>query len=197
MAFDFLFGQKPTHPPIPPVKVPSFPVFMGAGCEFTDGNHILAGYQPHKEKPCISGIGGHAEQGETYLQTAYRETIEEIFHVSAIPNGLVDTLIRKMAPKDVRIKKGYVILRFTFQDLEKLLQLCKQAKLQSPLYPKLPRTLLEVIQQRSIHKDAEISSLCLLPVVNHNIRVGQFIHPAFVHDIYEIYQGIRKLQTTG
>jgi hypothetical protein len=197
MAFDFLFRKKPSHPPTPPVKVPSFPVFMGAGCEFTDGKHILAGYQPHKEKPCISGLGGHAETGETYLQTAYRETIEEIFHVSVIPNGLIDTLIRKMAPKDVRIKKGYVILRFTFQDLEKLLKLCKQSKLQSPLYPKLPRNLFETIQQREFHKEAEISSLCLLPVVNHNIRVGQFIHPAFVHDIYEIHQGIRKLQTTG
>lgn len=170
---------------------------MGAGCEFTDGNHILAGYQPHKDRPCISGIGGHAEKEETYLQVAYRETIEEIFHVSTIPVGLIDNLIRKMAPRSIRIKKGYVILRFTFEDLEKMLKLCRQANLQSPLYKKLPRNLMEVIQQRIFHKEAELSTLCLLPVVNHNSQRGQFVHPAFVHDISEISEDIRKLQRTS
>lgn len=185
MAFEFLFGTK-SSTPIPPIHIPIYPVFMGAGCEFTDGKHILAGYQPHKEKPCISGIGGHTEQGEHYLQTAYRETIEEIFHVSKIPVGLIDNLIRTMTPQSIRMKKGYVILRFTFQDLEKMLKACKQANLQSPLYKKLPRTLFETIQQRLYHKNAELSTLCLLPVVNHNTQKGQFVHPAFVHDISEI-----------
>jgi hypothetical protein len=197
MAFAFLFGTRSNDSARPPIPTPSYPVFMGAGCEFTDGNHILGGYQPNKERPCISGIGGHTEQGETYLQTAYRETIEEIFHVSKIPVGLIDTLIRTMSPQSIRMKKGYVILRFTFQDLEKMLKLCKQANLQSPLYTKFPRTLIETIQQRKSSKDAELSTLCLLPVVNHNTQKGQFVHPAFVHDISEISEDIRKLQRTS
>ncbi len=195
MALQFLFGTR--SPSAPSIPFPHFPVYMGAGCVFTDGKHILGGYQPHKEKPCISGIGGHAETGETYLQTAYRETVEEIFHVSLIPPGLVDTLIRKMKPSDIRNTKGYLILRFSFQDLEMFLSLCKQAKLQSPLYTKFPRNLIETIQQRKLSKEAEMSVLCLLPVVSHNNRISQFVHPGFVHDIYEISEDIRKVQTTG
>lgn len=192
MVFDFFFSPKP-----PPIQFPTYALFMGAGCVFADDKHILAGYQPHKGKPCISGIGGHAEAGETYLQTAYRETIEEIFHVSTIPSGLVDTLIRRMRPHDIRNKKGYVILRFTFQDLTLFLQLCKQAKLQTPLYTKFPLTLFDLIRLRKRDTHAELSTLCLLPIENHTNRMTQFVHPGFVHDISEISEDIRKVQTTG
>jgi hypothetical protein len=170
------------HPPVPPVKIPTFATFMGAGCVFTDGNHILAGYQPHKKFPCISGIGGHTEQGESYLQTAYRETIEELFDVNVIPVGLIDTLI----PKEIHIKKGYVLVRFTFQDLEKFLKLCRKANLQSPLYPKLPKNLLQVIQRRTSTPTSEISALCLLPIVKHTGKPGSFVHPAFVSDLSDM-----------
>jgi hypothetical protein len=197
MAFQFLFGQKPKQPVIPPIQVPRYDIFMGAGCVFTDGKHILGGYQPHKAKPCISGIGGHAEGGESYLQTAYRETIEEIFHVSTVPKALVDTLIRTMTPRNIRMKKGYVLVQFTFTDFEIFLRLCKQAKLQSPLYTKLPKNLLDTIQMRKTNKEAEISALCLLPIVNHNSRICQFVHPGFLHDLSEISEDIRKVQTTG
>jgi hypothetical protein len=180
----FFFPRQ--HPPVPPVKIPTYASFMGAGCVFTDGNHILAGYQPHKKFPCISGIGGHVEQGESYLQTAYRETIEELFDVKAIPVGLIDTLIRKMAPKQISIKKGYVLVRFTFEDLEKFLKLCRKANLQSPLYPKLPKNLMQVIQRRIQAPNAEISALCLLPIVNHKGKPGSFVHPAFVSDLADM-----------
>jgi hypothetical protein len=192
MVFQFFFSPKP-----PPFQFPTYSIFMGAGCVFADDKHIIGGYQPHKERPCISGIGGHAEEGETYLQTAYRETIEEIFHVSTIPSGLVDTLIRLMRPRDIRNAKGYVILRFTFEDLETFLRICKQAKLQSPLYTKFPRTLFDLIRTRKTDKNAELSTLCLLPIERHNNRLSQFVHPGFVQDIYEISEDIRKVQTTG
>jgi hypothetical protein len=174
------------HPPVPPVKIPTYETFMGAGCVFTDGNHVLAGYQPHKKYPCISGIGGHTEQSETYLQTAYRETIEELFDVKEIPIGLLDTLIRKMAPKHISIKKGYVLVRFTFQDLEKFLKLCRKANLQSPLYSKIPKNLLQLIQRRGQTTTSEISALCLLPIVKHTGKPGSFVHPAFVSDLSDM-----------
>lgn len=182
----FFFPRQ--HPPVPPVKIPTFATFMGAGCVFTDGNHILAGYQPHKKFPCISGIGGHTEEGETYLQTAYRETIEEIFDVAftQIPPGLIDTLIRKMAPKEIHSKKGYVLVRFTFQDLEKFLKLCRKSGLQSPLYSKIPKNLFQVIQRRMQAPTSEISALCLLPIVNHTGKPGSFVHPAFVSDLSDM-----------
>jgi hypothetical protein len=44
--------------------------YTACGVVFTDGRHILAGYQPNKKNPCISGIGGMKEKGETHFDTA-------------------------------------------------------------------------------------------------------------------------------
>ena len=50
--------------------------FMGAGCIFTNGTHVLAGFQPNKKSPAISGFGGKRHGTETFTQTALRETLE-------------------------------------------------------------------------------------------------------------------------
>jgi hypothetical protein len=172
----------------PPVPVPNYPNHMGAGCVFTDGKHILCGYQPHKKKPGITGIGGHKEGDETYLQTAYRETIEELFHVTntTIPVGLLDTLIRTMRPKKIKMKKGYVLVTFDFTDLQQLLKVCKKAGLRSPLYKKIPKNLMEAIQLREIDLKAEISCLCLLPVVFHDGKAKDFVNPYFIQDLRDM-----------
>ncbi len=173
---------------VPPVPIPNYPAHMGAGCVFTDGKHILCGYQPHKKKPGITGIGGHKEGEETYLQTAYRETIEELFHVTntTIPVGLIDTLIRTLRPKKIKMKKGYVLVTFDFTDLQLLLKLCKKAGLRSPLYRRLPKNLLETIQLRDSNPKAEISSLCLLPVVFHDGKAKDFVNPYFIQDLRDM-----------
>jgi 8-oxo-dGTP pyrophosphatase MutT (NUDIX family) len=54
----------------------------GAGCIFTDGNLILAGYQP--KGPYISGIGGSSFDGEEPIVTAMREVMEELLGISGI-----------------------------------------------------------------------------------------------------------------
>jgi hypothetical protein len=181
------FGRQ-VPPVTPPVPVPNYPAHMGAGCVFTDGKHILCGYQPHKKKPGITGIGGHKEGEETYLQTAYRETLEELFHITntAIPVGLVDTLVRRMAPKKIKMKKGYVIVTFDFTDLQLFLKICKKAGLRSPLYTRLPKTLLETIQLRGYDLKAEISVLCLLPVVYHDGKAKDFVNPYFIQDLRDM-----------
>lgn len=173
---------------VPPVAVPNYPAHMGAGCIFTDGKHILCGYQPHKKKPGITGIGGHKEGEETYLETAYRETIEELFHVTntQIPIGLIDKLVRTMAPKKIKMKKGYVMVTFDFTDLQQFLKLCKKSGLRSPLYNKIPLTLLETIQQRGTDLKAEISVLCLLPIVYHDGKAKDFVNPYFIQDIRDM-----------
>lgn len=53
-----------------------------------------------------------------------------------------------MKPKKFKMKKGYVIVTFTFQDLEQFLKICRKSDLHSPLYSKMPKTLLDVIQTR-------------------------------------------------
>lgn len=168
--------------------LPSYPTHMGAGCVFTDGKHVLAGYQPHKKKPGLTGIGGHREGEETYLQTAYRETIEELFHVSSvtIPVGLVDTLSRTLRPKKIKNKKGYVLITLDFQDLEQFLTICKKAGLRSSLYTRFPRTLLEVLQMRGYHVNAEIASLALLPVIKNHRKLRDFVDPLFLQDMWDM-----------
>jgi hypothetical protein len=170
--------------PLPPL--PTYPPHMGAGCVFTDGKHILAGYQPHKKHPGITGIGGQREGEETYIETAYRETIEELFHVSSIPIGLIEKLTHKMTPKKIKMKKGYVIVSFDFEDLQLFLTICKKAGLRSPLYKTMPKTLLETIQLRGTDLKAEISTLCLLPVVYHGGKAKEFVNPYFIQDLRDM-----------
>ncbi len=161
---------------------------MGAGCVFTDGKHVLAGYQPHKMKPSITGIGGHREGEETYLQTAYRETIEEIYNVtnSQIPIGLIDKLTRTLVPTKIKMKKGYVIVTFTFEDFKVFLTLCKKSGLRSPVYATMPKTLMDVIQGRSYDLRAEISTFALLPVVKSHQKLKHFVNPLFIQDMWDM-----------
>ncbi len=161
---------------------PLFSNFMGAGCVFTDGKHVLAGYQPHKRYPCITGIGGHREKGEDYYQTAMRETVEEIYHVNTLPQHLVRTLIQQLPPRKEDNQHNYIILNYNFDDFLKFLKICKKSGLQSPVYPRLPRTMMECIRNRTIDPKAEITHLCLLPVIA-DFKGKSFIHPAFLQDM--------------
>ena len=158
-----LFSKRP-----PPFKYPSIPEFIGAGCLFRDANHVLAGYQPTKKKPGITGIGGHREGAETYLITAFRETIEELFHVETIPRGLIDILQQQLIPQKVLHESGYISIVFTFQDLDTLLKICKRKGLRSELYPAgIPLTWHELILEREKNVDAEVASLTLLPILDN------------------------------
>jgi hypothetical protein len=180
--FRRLFQKKPilTLPPSIP--------FMGAGCVFTDGKHVLAGYQPHKKNPGISGIGGHKEGDEIYLETAYRETIEEIFHIttSDIPRNLIPTLQGKMTPRKMKMKEGYVILTFTFEDLSLFLKLCKKSGLRSPVYTKIPKNLIELLLTRQYDLKAEISCFALLPVIKNHPKSRNFVDPLFIQDMWDM-----------
>ncbi len=185
----FRFCTKATAA-VPPTDLPSFPKYMGAGCVFTDGTHILAGYQPHKAKPGINGLGGHKESGETYLQTAFRETVEELFHVetSAIPSKLLPTLIQTLVPTRVKLKNDYVLVHFTLDQLLVFLRLVKASGLTSPLFPTLPLTLLDLLQKRRHDPKAEVAVLCLLPVIKHPLskKGKEFVTPYFVKDLWEL-----------
>jgi hypothetical protein len=111
--------------------------------------------------------------------------LEELFHITVqqIPVGLIDKLVRVMRPQKCMMKKGYVLVFFTFEDLEQLLRLCRKAGLQSPLFPRWPRNLIGLIQLRVSDVKAEIASLCLLPVVHHSGKAKDFVNPYFVDDL--------------
>jgi hypothetical protein len=50
----------------------------------------------------------------------------------------------------------------------------------------MPKTLLETIQNRGYDPKAEISALCLLPVVYHDGKAKDFVNPYFIQDLRDM-----------
>lgn len=161
--------------------------FKAAGVAFTNGRHVLAGYQPHKKHPSISGIGGSKEKGESYMETALRECVEELFEPIGIPKSLFSKLAT-IAPQKVIQSGSYINVIYTFDDLDIMLKQMKRAGLISPLYIAFPKNLQELIMNRipaaslGPEKAVEISHLALLPVVEHSGET--FIDPYFMADMH-------------
>ena len=160
--------------------------FKAAGVAFTNGVHVLAGYQPHKKHPSISGIGGSREPGESYMQTALRECVEELFEPTSIPKALLPKLT-EIAPQKVIQSGSYINAIYSFDDLHAMLAIMKRTGLRSPLYETFPKNLTELIMNRiptsalSGDKAAEISHLALLPVVTQT--ADTLIDPYFAADM--------------
>ena len=160
--------------------------FKAAGVAFTNGVHVLAGYQPHKKHPSISGIGGSREPGESYMQTALRECVEELFEPTSIPKALLPKLT-EIAPQKVIQSGSYINAIYSFDDLHAMLKVMKRQGLRSPLYETFPKNLTELIMNRiptgalSGDKAAEISHLALLPVIPQ--AADTLIDPYFAADM--------------
>jgi hypothetical protein len=160
--------------------------FKAAGVAFTNGRHVLAGYQPHKSHPSISGIGGSREPDESYMTTALRECVEELFEPTSIPKSLFVKLAN-ITPQKVIQSCSYINVIYTFDDLETMLLQMKRSGLVSPLYMIFPRTVQELIMNRipasslGPEKAVEISHLALLPVVEHAAET--FMDPYFMADM--------------
>jgi len=139
--------------------------YKAAGCVFTDGKIILAGYQPRKKVPTISGIGGKKEDGEMYMDTAIRETVEELFEV-AVTADLIKEL-KSIVPQKIVQNGSYIIAVYTFINLEEMLKHMKRKGITSKLYDTMPGNLMELIFNRKLVENPEISHLALLPLVKH------------------------------
>ena len=68
---------------------------------------------------------------------------------------------------------GYVMIRCSFRDLQRLLDLAAAARLKSPLYPtRMPRNLEELLFDRRPELSTEMAQLCLLPVTQQVPRIS-------------------------
>jgi hypothetical protein len=153
---------------------PKSDTYVGAGIVFTDGKLILAGYQPLKKKPFISGLGGSKEENDTdYFHTAVRETLEELYDMDSIPDNLIAHIRGIFTKTHICESAGYIFLKMDFTDLKILIGLVKAFGLQSRLYDTMPKTLSELLLNRKIigDKKTEITHLCLLPLVNHPLHL--------------------------
>ena len=165
--------------------------FRAAGSVFTDSKIILAGYQPRKKKPFISGIGGKREEGESYMDTAIRETVEELFEFKDTPKELLGELKTSIVPQKVLQNGSYIIVVYNFNDLERFLSIIQKYKLHSVLYNEFPKNLMELIFNRNLEFPSkkvdvffkpELSHLSLLPLVQHD-KANPFVDPYFVKDM--------------
>lgn len=150
--------------------------FMGSGCIFTNETHVLAGFQPNKKTPSISGFGGKRHGTETFTQTALRETLEELFDVNPVSVHLIELIEINLKPKGVlkqKTKEGlYYTIHYTFEDLKLILNFASSYCVDTPLYEKWPTNVQRLIFYRKMEKSSEISQLCLLPFIE-NITVDE------------------------
>jgi hypothetical protein len=156
-----------------------------AGCIFTNETHILAGYQPNKTTPYISGFGGNRLEGEPYEHTAVREMIEELFDIEATYD-MITRILNDLKPLRSIKHTGYMVLQYTFEDLDKIIKYLEPNGVNSTLYKVWPKNLYDLIFTRTPTKSSEISIICLLPFVKDIV-----IDDKFKKDIDEIIAGVK------
>jgi hypothetical protein len=165
--------------------------YTSAGCMFFNDQFVLAGYQPRKQKPFLSGLGGKREGEETYDITALRETIEELFELQTVPLEWI-TAIQEKVPSKGTVKNGdYIIVLYSFEDLQQILQILQEKGAVSELYSEFPVNLQSLLfHRKQLQYPAEISHLALLPFVNHSSDTP-FVSHSFVKDMRLLHQKIK------
>ena len=163
--------------------------FKGAGILFTNNNLFLCGYQPNKKVPIISGIGGKKELNETIIQTAMRETVEELFDIK-INLILIDEINKHLIYKKLLYSNNYYTLIYSFDDLEILLNILNKL-IKSDLYELFPLNISDLIFKRKSKLISEISNLCLLP-----LEKDLLIDSELIHDINSYLDNFSNLSLT-
>ena len=135
---------------------------MSAGIVFQNKTHVLMGYQPSKKM--ISGIGGKSLDGELTLETALRETVEELFGMPPtrwLLNGLLGYFRSRRAVQN----GSYTMYIFSLHDLYDFMAIVRGFMLTSPDQPAFPGTLVDLVLERRAPPDAEVTCLAIVPIV--------------------------------
>ena len=139
-------------------------MFSAAGCLFTDKKLVLAGYQFRHGKGVLDGIGGSRDGSETAIETAFRETLEELFDI--VPSAALVTEMRRSFKPRSKFQTGqYICFVYNFKILEKMMVFLKAHGLRSPLYKVFPVTVSELLFARRI-RPTELTHLSLIPFVD-------------------------------
>jgi len=156
-------------------------IFKAAGILFTDGVHVLAGFQPGKN--AISGIGGSREGSETIRHTALREALEELLEPVVTPLHLIQSLVDRYKCHPVIRKGTYRFLTLDFEDLLHILQEAKAVDLKSQIYKTVPTKMAALLNKRKPTPSSEVTTLMLLPVKATDLSG---IDPHFAEDLLSI-----------
>ena len=155
--------------------------WAAAGCLFTDKHHVLGGWCQHTLPSSIGGIGGTKRAKEEPLDTAWRETIEELFEFPYIPPELLVRIKKSITTDKVMQNNAYIFYIYSLKDLEKLLAIIRTFRLISPLYRFFPRSLSDLIFKRVPTPRAEVAQLCILPLEPYVC-----ISPDLIEDIFNV-----------
>ncbi len=117
------------------------------GCIFTDKTYVLAGLQVKKECNLISGFGGMALEQEESIHAALRETVEELVGLFDVPQ-IIDELFLHCMPQRFFQNGPYLLLQYSFEDLEDMLKIIRGYNVQSPYYATFPLTVQDLLFHR-------------------------------------------------
>jgi hypothetical protein len=167
--------------------------WTAAGVLFTNNTYVLGGVQQCNDKHIVSGIGGSRQDGETYIYTALREMIEEIFDIIEVPKKIITVLEKRFKPTHVFQTQTYITVVYTFKQLEQMLRIVKKQGLESRLYESIPCKLHELMLYRFPCNDCELSRLLLVNLYPAR-TYSSAIHKDFIQDLVQ-YKTIRDRQT--
>jgi hypothetical protein len=157
---------------------PAAPVPTAAGFVFSNGTHILAGYQQAPTKQMLSGFGGKAEARDRSLfETAWRETVEELFDIPSDRVPPIPLALFRNEPFPLQTgggAGGYVEFPYSFEQLECILTYLREQNLESPCYSEFPTTVHDLILRRRPQPTSEIGHLSLLLLSSSPSRIDPF-----------------------
>jgi hypothetical protein len=160
-------------------KTYNYTNFKAAGCVFMSNSHILAAYQTKKnlsnqKYSHISGLGGKREGNESYMETALRETLEELFDLEKVPEDLLTSIEETLIPTRILLEGSYVCVVYGLDQLVEILYLCNQSLRYPILYPAgVPLSVEDLILKRTVIPESEVSHLCLLPLIS-SLKIDRF-----------------------
>ena len=137
---------------------------------FKSETHVLMGYQP--DKNMISGIGGKPIGNETSIETAFRETIEELFGLQP-SKSLMEVLVNNFGFKSEVKNDSYTMFIYTIDELLHFLCVVKSYSESSPYYTNFPTSLDSLLFDRRTPLGVEVSHLCMVPIIHAPFHVDQ------------------------
>jgi hypothetical protein len=143
---------------------------MSAGIVFKSETHVLMGYQPDKQM--ISGIGGKPIGNETPMETAFRETIEELFGLQP-SKTLIEVLVANFGFKPEVKNESYTMFIYTIDELLRFLCVVKSHSGSSPYYTNFPTSLDSLLFNRRTPLGVEVSHLCMVPIIHVPFHIDQ------------------------
>ena len=147
---------------------------LGCGLLVIEKGYALAGLTPKLGR--YSGIGGKQHPGETLRQTAFRESLEELYGI-APSTSLVNTLVVGFKAKPLIDRGGYYYILMSFADFNSMCSIVKTYVGDSPYYKTFPASVLDLVLNRYPSDEAEITELTLVKYSNKSSTVdAEFIN---------------------